>query len=154
MSIFTTERYFNILIDNFKFYQSKYNIEIFAYVFMMNHFHMICKSCELRKAIQSFKSFTAKEIIRELINDDSREILNKLKTYNPSYKIESEYQVWQEGFHPEEIRNNLVMIQKIEYIHYNPVKKKLVLNPEDWKYSSAGYYLKGSESILDITPYI
>jgi len=43
--------------------------------------------------------------------------------------------------------------QKIEYIHNNPVKKNLVEKAEDWKYSSARFYLKGEDCGLEITPY-
>ena len=33
--------------------------------------------------------------------------------------------------------SNEILNQKIEYIHYNPVKRGLVNKPECWKYSSA-----------------
>jgi len=41
-----------------------------------------------------------------------------------------------------------MLMQKIEYIHFNPVKAGLVREPEDWKYSSASYYA-GEDSIMD-----
>ncbi|MCY7362032.1 MAG: hypothetical protein LH629_08215 [Ignavibacteria bacterium] len=40
--------------------------------------------------------------------------------------------------------------QKIEYIHYNPVKKNLVEKPEDWKYSSAIDYYTDKKGMLEI----
>ena len=42
-----------------------------------------------------------------------------------------------------------VLRQKIEYIHYNPVKAGLVDRPEYWRYSSARNYL-GQDGVLDI----
>ena len=36
--------------------------------------------------------------------------------------------------------NRKVASQKIDYMHYNPIKALLCINPEDYKYSSAKYY--------------
>ena len=43
-----------------------------------------------------------------------------------------------------------MMIQKLEYIHYNPVKAGFVNRIDYWKYSSASNYL-GKDGILPIT---
>lgn len=39
--------------------------------------------------------------------------------------------------------------QKMEFIHNNPVRKKLVENPEDWKYSSVLDYLTDKKGLLE-----
>ena len=46
--------------------------------------------------------------------------------------------------------NSEIMKKKIEYIHYNPVRKGLVEKAEDWKYSSAGDYQLDRKGLLDI----
>ena len=56
--------------------------------------------------------------------------------------------IWQEGYHPIAIKSQEVFNQKLEYIHYNPVKKGFVEKPEDWKYSSAGNYILGDDSLI------
>jgi REP element-mobilizing transposase RayT len=99
------------------------------------------------------KSYTAKQILYELESDSQFSVLNLLNQRKASYKKESEYQVWQEGYHPQEMSNNLILKQKIEYIHYNPVRKGYVETPEDWKYSSARYYALSEENDLKITRY-
>ena len=152
--LFDENEFKHLLFQNLIFYQSKYEIEIFAYVIMPDHFHMVCKSEQLRKAIQSLKSYTAKEIIDILRSDINFEILDELRNAKKKYKAESDFQVWQEGYHPQEIINNRMLKQKIEYIHYNPVRKGLVSRPEDWEYSSAGYYTNGTECDLKITRYV
>ena len=38
----------------------------------------------------------------------------------------------------------------INYIHYNPVRKGLVENPADWRWSSYNYYEKGDCTIIKI----
>ena len=50
------------------------------------------------------------------------------------------YKVWKDGFHPVELSDNIMMDQKLEYIHQNPVVEGYVYKPEDWIYSSARFY--------------
>jgi len=49
----------------------------------------------------------------------------------------SMYQFWQDHNKPIELWSEEVIKQKLDYIHHNPVASGLVVNPEDWKYSSA-----------------
>jgi len=45
-----------------------------------------------------------------------------------------------------------VMRQKLDYIHYNPVKRGYVDRPEHWRYSSARYYAR-EPGLLEIDPW-
>jgi len=42
-----------------------------------------------------------------------------------------------------------MLLQKIEYIHNNPVRRGYVDEPHDWRYSSARNY-EGKEGLLEI----
>lgn len=150
ISIFKGEKYINIFIDNFRFYQGNKGLKIFAYVIMENHFHMICQHENLSRIISDFKKITAKQIINQLRLDNNFSKLEKFAYHKKNHKTESNYQIWQEGFHPQQILSQEMFNQKAEYIHFNPVKNNLVENMEDWKYSSAGFYLKGIEGIISI----
>ena len=77
--LFTSEKYFEILFNNFVFYQSKFSIEITSYVIMENHFHMIARCDALKKAVQSLKSYSALQILDELNIDKKFNVLNELK---------------------------------------------------------------------------
>ena len=48
--------------------------------------------------------------------------------------------MWQEGSHPEQIKDEEMMGQKLEYVHMNPVKRGYVDEPTHWRYSSARNY--------------
>ena len=98
-------------------------MEIIAYEIMPEHFPMICNSRSLRKAVQSLKSFSAKEIIKQLFSYNEIDFLEKFRMNKLKFKIDSEFQIWQEGYHPKEMFNNIILKQKIEYIHFDPVKK-------------------------------
>jgi putative transposase len=65
------------------------------------------------------------------------------------HKTSSEHQMWQEGFHRQQIMNEEMLVNKIEYIHYNPMRRNLVKNPEHWIFSSAEDYC-GGQGVLEI----
>ncbi len=64
-------------------------------------------------------------------------------------KREQNYKVWQDGYHAELVETNWFIKQKINYIHTNPVKDKIVALPEDYYFSSARNYA-GLDNDLEI----
>ncbi len=66
-----------------------------------------------------------------------------------NHKRDREYQVWEEGAHPQLLQNQNILLQKLDYIHFNPVKRGYVDKPEDWRYSSARNYA-GLEGLIDV----
>ncbi|HYV91932.1 MAG TPA: transposase, partial [Chitinophagales bacterium] len=65
---------------------------------------------------------------------------------NPNNK---EFQFWQQHNQPIELTSNLMIEQKVEYIHLNPVEAGIVFNAEDYLYSSAEDYA-GGKGLLKI----
>lgn len=61
----------------------------------------------------------------------------------------SKYQFWQQHNKPIELWSDIVIQQKIDYIHNNPVESGLVTDPVDWKYSSARNY-QDDHTVLEI----
>ena len=76
-----------------------------------------------------------------------------LATERARHKTRSQYQVWQEGFHPQAIHDDAMMLQKTAYIHNNPVRRGWVASPEHWRYSSAHEDLPGGSPILRCDPW-
>ncbi|MFO8010145.1 MAG: hypothetical protein R6U89_04955 [Dehalococcoidia bacterium] len=66
------------------------------------------------------------------------------------YKRNQRYQFWQEGSHPEVIPDHNMLIQKLDYIHYNPVRRGYVNDPAHWQYSSYRDY-HGHAGLLPIS---
>ena len=150
LPIFADERFVQIIIDSLSFTQSTHRFKLIAYVIMRDHLHLIVSSAgNLSEEVRSFKSFTARQIIDVLGKSEGHPVLKCLHTSKKRHKKGSDYQVWQEGSHPELIQGYEMMRQKIQYIHANPVRAGLVENPIDWPYSSAGVY-EGRKGILDV----
>jgi putative transposase len=148
--VFTNKEYFDIIIQSLKYCIQNKELALYNYVILDNHFHVIASAPELSNTMSSMKKYTAAQIIRQLSEDGKEWILNQFAFYKKKYKTKSEYQIWQEGLHPEIIQNKRMYTQKAEYIHHNPVKRGYVSQPEHWLYSSARNYLLGEESIIEV----
>jgi putative transposase len=79
-----------------------------------------------------------------------RQILEQLEWHKAQHKTDRTYQLWQEGSHPQQIQNDAMMEQKLEYIHFNPVRRGYIDDPVHWRYSSARNYA-GQHGLLPVT---
>lgn len=149
LPVFTSDRYFKIIIQSLTYCRMNKGINIYAYVIMDNHFHSLISGVNLPDIIKSIKRHTVREIIDQVKKDKKFWLLNLFKYYKKRYKKESIYQVWQEGAHPQLITTMDMAEQKMYYIHNNPVKRGLVRYAENWKYSSAGNYIR-NEGVMEI----
>lgn len=149
ISIFNQDCYSDILIMELKYRRDKGQIKLFGYVIMPNHIHLIISSEKISNIMRSIKSYTARKIIDDLILKENENVLNQLKILKKKSKIQSEYQMWQEGFHPKLIISEKEFRQKLDYIHYNPVSKGLIDEPQNWKYSSYSNYF-GGDVLIEI----
>ena len=76
-------------------------------------------------------------------------LLKQLRLLKLPHKTNSTYQVWEEGSHPQQIGSDEMMLQKLEYIHDNPVKRGYVDQQVHWRYSSARNYA-GMPGLIDM----
>lgn len=143
VDIFTRRQYFDFIIENLSFCQQKKGLEVFEYVIMTNHIHMICrgKDIPLSDIIRDFKTYTSKELFK-LISNSPIESRSKwmTKIFHARGKaniLNKNIQVWQNLNYPTLLYNNHIIDQKTNYIHMNPVKAGFVARPEDYLYSSA-----------------
>lgn len=92
------------------------------------------------------KRFIAYEIIRRLKEKDANNILLQLKEGLTHKQLEKgqQYKVFEESFDAKPIHHGQFLIQKVNYIHLNPVrgKWKLCEHWEDYGHSSARFYAR------------
>ena len=150
LPVFFHQDHFEILVKSLEFCRKEKGMRLYAYVIMENHIHMIASSPDLSRTMQAFKSFTSKKLIESISKKRINWLLNQLNYFKAKHKKESFYQLWQEGYHPEEILSQDILRQKIEYIHYNPVRRGYVSKPEYWRHSSAGQLLAGIKSAVEL----
>jgi len=147
--------YKHIIIESLKYCQHHKGLNIYAYVIMSSHIHLIISSEEgftIPETIRDFKKFTSKRLIEAIIEfpESRREwLLNKFSYAAGMIKRGVNYKVWQDGFHPVELDTNKLIEEKKDYIHNNPVEEEIVIKPGDYIYSSALNYM-GEKGVLDI----
>jgi len=149
LPVFTRQESVQILLDAWSFLQREDRLTLFAYVVLENHIHFIAASDALSKEIGDFKSYTARLLIDLLKSANAKTILDQLAFRKAKHKHDRNYQFWQEGSHPQQISDADIMRQKIEYIHYNPVKRGYVDEPTHWRYSSARNYA-GMPGLIEV----
>ncbi|PZN76101.1 MAG: transposase [Candidatus Methylumidiphilus alinenensis] len=149
LPLFTRPQTVEIVLDSWRYLQREANFQLYGYVILENHLHLIAASKNIGHDMQRFKSYTAKEIIEYLQHHGSARLLELLAFFKRSHKTETTYQVWEEGNHPQLIESEEVMRQKLDYIHHNPVKRGYVDQPEHWRYSSARNYA-GQEGLIEV----
>jgi len=58
--------------------------------------------------------------------------------------------VWQPRFYDFNVWSERKRIEKLRYMHQNPVKRRLVLEPEQWRWSSFRSYFCGETGLVHI----
>jgi REP element-mobilizing transposase RayT len=149
--LFAVTELAQILLDALRFSHTQNRITLHAFVVMENHFHLIGSSSNFSGDIRKLKSFTARSIIDHLEANGPKFFLEQLAVFKKHHKISQKYQVWQEGYHPKVILDEKTLLQKLDYIHFNPVKRGYVDKPEHWRYSSFRHYI-GGESLAPVEP--
>jgi putative transposase len=105
----------------------RYGFVVCGYVVMPEHVHLLVsepKKAMLAKAIQALKL---------------------------SVSVQSEERpFWQPRYYDFNIHNEEKRVEKLRYMHRNPVKRGLVEKPEDWPWSSFRHYAAGTEGTVEI----
>jgi putative transposase len=153
LPVFTTAACCDIIVRSLEFCRQHRNLRIHAWVILDNHFHAILAGAQLADTIASLKKFTARAVLAQIELEGRDWLLNQLAYFCAAHKTESRHQVWQEGVHPQAIWTDAMMLQKLEYLHNNPVHRGLVASPEHWRYSSAHEWLPGSMPVLRVDPW-
>jgi len=145
------DKFKNIIISSLRYLVTGNKIKLYAFVIMDNHIHLIWQTIEEHtpaRVRHSFMKFTAQQIKFELIKTNP-EFLKEFKVD----KKDREYQFWKRYALSIELYTEKVFLQKIEYIHNNPVKAGLCKYSEDYQYSSASYYNGGNDRFEILSSY-
>jgi REP element-mobilizing transposase RayT len=153
LPVFTSSACCDIIVKSLQHCREHKALKIYAWVILDNHLHAILAAPDLSAVLRDLKSFTAREILKQMPAEGRQWLVNQLHYYRAEHKP-NEYQVWQEGSHPQVIMDDTMMRQKLEYLHNNPVKRGWVCAPEHWQYSSAHEYLVGAAPLLRCDPWL
>ncbi|MEZ0258126.1 MAG: transposase [Chthoniobacter sp.] len=148
LPVFTSAACCEILVQSLEYCRAHKELRVHAWVIMDNHFHAVFSAPQLAAVIADWKKFTAQALLAQIEREKREWLLERLQRMKAQHKTNSRYQVWQEGVHPQGIHDDAMMVQKIDYIHHNPVRRGWVASPEHWRYSSAHEWLEGGSPLL------
>ena len=114
-------RHYEIFERSLEQTRKRYNLEVHGYVLMPEHVHLLLgepAAEPLSKALQALKLSVSKQA-------DTKPF-------------------WQPRYYDFNVFSGKKRLEKLNYMHHNPVTRGLVQNPEDWLHSSAHHYLTGT----------
>ncbi|MBL7738763.1 MAG: transposase [Chitinophagaceae bacterium] len=145
------DKYKDIIISSMRFLVNDKRARLFSFVIMDNHIHLIW---------QMMPDNDPEAVQRDFLKYTAQRIQKDLKKYHPDvlahFKVNAKdrmYQFWERNALSVELRTHPVFMQKLEYIHYNPVKAGFCTLPEEYKYSSALFYGTGTDNWGFLTHY-
>jgi putative transposase len=115
----------------------RYGFVVLGYVVMPEHIHLLIS--EPDRGTPS----TVKQVLKQRF---ARRVLSELRRKERSEQsrlwqetLEAGH-AWQRRFYDFVVRSEETKIEKLKYIHRNPVKRGLVLEPDQWAWSSFRWY--------------
>jgi putative transposase len=124
LSLPTTRSLFEETLESTR---SKYEFKVIGYVVMPEHVHLLLTEptrVPLAKALMSLKISSSKRL--------------------------KESPFWQARYYDFNVFTGNKQIEKLKYIHRNPVRRGLVTKPEDWHWSSFRHYAIGQQGTVEI----
>ena len=108
----------------------EYLLCVYGYVVMPEHVHLLLNEPEretLAKAVQSLKQGVARRLA-----------------------LRAEDSFWQARYYDFNVWSEGKFVEKLRYIHRNPVRRGLAARPEDWVWSSFLHYATGEPGAVEI----
>ena len=122
-----------------------YRLYVYGYVVMPEHVHLLLSEpiCPTQAKIglewaTRPQQYTLADALKSLKQGVSRRLLGNAEHF------------WQKRYYDFNIRNYPQFVEKLRYIHRNPVKRGLCELPEDWEWSSFQHYSSGCEGRVEI----
>ncbi|MBS1613785.1 MAG: transposase [Bacteroidetes bacterium] len=155
IDVFVRMHYFDILVANLDYCRKNKGLEIYAWCIMPSHVHLIIRAVDGNPDILlgRFKEHISKQMQAELqsnIQESRRDwMLPMFREAGSKSSNVKQGQFWQHHNKPIELYSHHVTMQKLDYIHNNPVVAGFVSQAEHWRYSSAMDYY-GGKGMLEI----
>ncbi|MBE0415464.1 MAG: transposase [Dehalococcoidia bacterium] len=142
---FRDEKLSQILLEELEFYSRKLAFALIGYVIMPDHLHLLLwrdreekSELGISKIMNRIKTMTSKRAKRYLFYGGGIEYVGRLADVGQPTRVP--FRLWQPSFYDFNIYNEEKLLEKLDYIHNNPVRAGLVLSPGDYEWSSYRLY--------------
>ena len=144
-----------ILLDSLNTGRILGQYELFAFVIMPNHIHVIIR-CLVKytpgDVVREYKKATSNLILRQFEAEGNRQALAAFAK-GVKQPQKQKFAVWEGEYQAKNIFTPEFLSQKLEYIHQNPVQPqwKLADLPEEYIWSSARFYINDERPLIPIS---
>ena len=130
------------------------DLALWAYVIMPEHVHVLCwprqTAYEVRLIRTAFKVPVQRKALK-FLRQRAPAFLEQLQDCQPNGQVH--YRFWQRGGgYDRNVMGPTTLVQMIEYIHNNPVRRGLVPKATDWIWSSARFYAGATRVPIRMDP--
>jgi putative transposase len=138
--LFKSPILYSAFLTNLAAVKEKLRFKLYGYVLMPNHVHLLLyppSGTTITQILWALKRPFAYQALRHL-QTHHPEIYANLGVRKGERKL---HRFWQTGGgYDRNIFRDETFVYTLDYMHLNPVRKKLVTDPLEWKWSSAGFY--------------
>ena len=130
----------------------RHGVGVVGYVLMLDHLHALLRPVRsglLSLFIQQWKRLTSDSIQGVLgLGTGQDSTLFGARTRDGNGKVH----VWQKRYYPFNVYTPEKAVEKLEYMHNNPVRAGLVQDPCEWPWSTASHFLLGQPCPVTLCP--
>lgn len=119
---------------------------------MPDHLHILIQpqgNTRLSDIVRDFKKGVAFAILQRLSDHPQNQLLGKLRRESER-SDERRYSLWQRKYFDFNVFSEKKLLEKLSYIHQNPIARGLVKTPDLWKYSSFRNYDFQDASVISM----
>ena len=152
LPVFIDETACKIVTDSLNFCIRNKFLGVNVYVILPTHLHALVFDTQfdpdrLKRSLDDIRKFTGRQLVAH-----ARQHLPKCfsKLLAEQAGQDRQHRFWQPTQHPVGIFTQDFWKQKMDYLHDNPCRKGLVSCSEDWRFSSARYWLTGKTSEVQL----
>ncbi len=125
--------------------RQKYRFVVVGYVVMPEHVHLLMSEPEVgtpSTVMQVLKQRTAHALLPKRKRQDPRQRVLFPEALRNAF--------WQIRFYDFNVWTAKKRVEKLNYVHQNPVKRGLATEPEDWQWSSCRFYTLGEAGSVGV----
>ena len=156
LKLFDSYRLRLMFVGVLREYRQQLGFLLIGWVLMPEHFHFLIEpepAESTSRLLQELKKRTAQRVVSVLTENQGhawcRKMLNGLRL-PPGAHSDSRYRVWERRFYAYGVYRWKKRLEKLNYMHNNPVKRGLVRSPEEWPWSSFRFYYLNDTSLLSM----
>jgi REP-associated tyrosine transposase len=150
--LFTTDTSRRIFESGLERVRRSSKLHVYGYIVMTKHVHLLLSELQLRTSPLKPKPGLCRPpvLFSEPEKDTVADALKSLKQGVSRRLIGDAEHFWQKRYYDFNIRNYPQFLEKLRYVHRNPVKTGLCERPEDWEWSSFRRYATGCEGRVEV----